>query len=60
MPEILRVYREDDVHDLGVWTMSIEWRTGSTERARAQTTMYDIQIFHTEQMRLIHEVRVYL
>ncbi|XP_062867413.1 LIF receptor subunit alpha b isoform X2 [Trichomycterus rosablanca] len=53
VPEILRVYTEDS-DDLGSWTMRVEWRDGSTDSDGPQKVTHDVQIFHTEQMRLVH------
>lgn len=55
-PKDVDVYTEDDLHDLGVWKMTIEWKDGFTNQIIQDTVTYDINILYTEQMKLVHNV----
>lgn len=55
-PEEVKVYMEEDLSDLGVWKMNIEWKHGFTNRITPDTVTYDVKIFYAEQMKLVHKV----
>lgn len=55
-PELLKVYADEDLTDLGVWKMNIEWEDGFSNSITPDKVTYDIKIFHTEQMKLVHNV----
>uniref|UniRef100_A0AAR2JB59 LIF receptor subunit alpha b n=1 Tax=Pygocentrus nattereri TaxID=42514 RepID=A0AAR2JB59_PYGNA len=56
VPEIVRVYSDgNDIHDFGVWKMNVEWRDNFPVGNKPEPVTYDVEIFHTEQMRLVHK-----
>ncbi|MCJ8740938.1 hypothetical protein PDJAM_G00064980 [Pangasius djambal] len=59
-PEEVKVYTDDDVKDFGVWKMNIEWQDGFTNSITPDKVTYDIKIFYTEQMKLVHNETIEL
>lgn len=55
-PKELEVYPEGGYNDFGVWKMNIEWKGDFTNSITADKVTYDIKIFYTEQMKLVHNV----
>lgn len=55
-PKELEVYPEGGLNDFGVWKMNIEWKGDFTNSITADKVTYDINIFYTEQMKLVHNV----
>lgn len=55
-PKELEVYAEGGFNDFGVWKMNIEWKGDFTNSITADKVTYDIKIFYTEQMKLVHNV----
>lgn len=56
-PEILKVYADgNDKQDFGAWKMNIEWRINFISSNSQEKISFDMEIFHTEQMRLVHNV----
>ncbi|KAL6469926.1 hypothetical protein MHYP_G00210450 [Metynnis hypsauchen] len=59
VPEIVRVYSDaNDTRDFGVWKMNVEWRDNFPNDIKPEPVTYDVEIFHTEQMRLVHNETV--
>ncbi|XP_026861737.2 LIF receptor subunit alpha b isoform X2 [Electrophorus electricus] len=55
VPEIVRIYKgESDTNNFGVWKMNIEWRDNFSNSNKPENVAYDMEIFHTEQMTLVH------
>ncbi|KAM9450361.1 LIF receptor subunit alpha b isoform 1-T1 [Clarias gariepinus] len=59
-PEQLTVYRDVDVDDLGVNILNVEWKHGFTNSIRPDKVTYDIRIFYTQQMKLVHKETIEL
>ncbi|XP_026797254.3 LIF receptor subunit alpha b [Pangasianodon hypophthalmus] len=59
-PEEVKVYTEDGVKDFGAWEMNIEWKDGFTNSITPDKVTYDIKIFYTEQMKLVHNETIEL
>uniref|UniRef100_A0A3B4CJG0 LIF receptor subunit alpha b n=1 Tax=Pygocentrus nattereri TaxID=42514 RepID=A0A3B4CJG0_PYGNA len=56
VPEIVRVYSDgSDIYDFGVWKMNVEWRDNFPNGNKPEPVTYDAEIFHTEQMQLVHK-----
>ncbi|XP_076836794.1 LIF receptor subunit alpha b isoform X2 [Brachyhypopomus gauderio] len=56
VPEVVRIYKgESDPDNFGVWKMNIEWRANFTNSYKPEKVAYDVEIFHTERMTLVHD-----
>lgn len=55
-PEELEVYPDGDLNGSAFWKMNIEWKGGFTNSITPDKVTYDIRIFYTEQMELVHNV----
>ncbi|TTK94551.1 Leukemia inhibitory factor receptor [Bagarius yarrelli] len=56
-PEELRVYSDEDS---GVWRLNVEWKDGFPNSITPEKVTYDIQIFYTEQQKLVHHEMIEL
>ncbi|XP_072518005.1 LIF receptor subunit alpha b [Salminus brasiliensis] len=56
VPEIVRVY--SNASTFGDWKMNTEWRDNFLNSNKPEKVTYDLEIFHTEQMRLVHNETV--
>ncbi|XP_066531660.1 leukemia inhibitory factor receptor-like isoform X2 [Hoplias malabaricus] len=45
-------------HYVTVWKLIVGWRNNFTNSSRHEQITYDMEIFHTEQMRLVHNETV--
>jgi len=49
------VYAETDTDDYGAWVLNVEWRDGFAENNES-VEVYEVQVYHTEKMNLVHNV----
>ncbi|KAK7143448.1 hypothetical protein R3I93_014568 [Phoxinus phoxinus] len=54
----VNVYAETDIPDNGAWVLNVEWRDEFAENNESRKVSYDVQVFHTEQMSLVHNETV--
>lgn len=50
------MYAETDTPDDGTWVLNVEWRDELSENNESREVSYEVQVFHTEQMRPVHNV----
>jgi len=50
------VYAETDTYDYGAWVLNVEWRDGFAENNESVEVSYEVQVYHTEKMNLVHNV----
>lgn len=55
-PEELEVNPEGGWNFSGVWKMNITWKNGVSNGITRDKVTYDVRIFYTEQMKLVHSV----
>lgn len=61
VPEELKVYKDEDPDDLGVWKMNIEWKDGVPNSIKPDRVTYDINIFYAEQTnKTVHNVSFFM
>ncbi|XP_077089113.1 LIF receptor subunit alpha b [Siphateles boraxobius] len=56
----VNVYAETDIPDNGAWVLNVEWRDEFAENNESREVNYEVQVFHTEQMNLVHSETVHV
>lgn len=56
----VNVYAETDTPDDGTWVLNVEWRDELSENNESREVSYEVQVFHTEQMRPVHNETVHV
>ncbi|KAF4077565.1 hypothetical protein AMELA_G00209640 [Ameiurus melas] len=59
-PEELEVKPEGDWNESNVWKMNISWKNGVSNGITQDKLTYDVRIFYTEQMKLVHSETIEL
>lgn len=59
-PEELEVNPEGGWNFSGVWKMNITWKNGVSNGITRDKVTYDVRIFYTEQMKLVHSETIEL
>ncbi|XP_066502120.1 LIF receptor subunit alpha b [Hoplias malabaricus] len=54
VPEIVNVYNDIGDPFKTIWKMNVKWKNNFINSSLNEQVTYDIQIFYTEQMRLVH------